>query len=138
MKPVLLSFIFSLILLALSTGFQQKQIGHRFQLFVFEGSDWCTNCRKLERTVLKDTTFLRILHKQQIELIRVDFPQRTNQSESVKQQNQKLADEYGFDGQYPGIVLARTDTFQFSRISFRNQSALELSQEILNQSQKWK
>lgn len=82
--------------------------------------------------------FIKNLQKQDIELVRVDFPQRKKQSESVKKQNQKLAEEYGFEGQYPGIVLARTDTFLFSKIAFRNQSAIELSEEIMNYSQKWK
>jgi hypothetical protein len=88
----------------------------RYRLLVFEGSDWCRTCRTLERNVLNDSTFLKALQDRSIQLERVDFPQRAQQSEATRTTNRILAAQLGFKGQFPTLFLCRTDTLLFREI----------------------
>jgi hypothetical protein len=105
----------------------------KYRLLVFEGSDWCANCRRLEKTILRDSTFLQGLETGSVELQRLDFPQRKKLSPETRKANETLAERYGFDGNFPCLVLSRTDTLLFRKIKFTNQPATDLLQEIRDQ-----
>lgn len=105
--------------------------GYSFRLIIFEGSDWCPNCRRLEKNILNDSVFLLKMKSAAIQLERVDFPQRKKLSAEVIESNQKKAGEYGFDGQFPTLIISRIDTLIFRKIAFTNQSPEELANQIL-------
>lgn len=90
-----------------------------FQLLVFEGSDWCHNCQRLEQSVLSDSLFIQEMGKMGIALQRVDFPQRKKLTKEQRQRNEALAQRYGFDGSFPSLVLVRPQTSQFRKINCR-------------------
>jgi len=69
----------------------------------FTGSDWCGWCIKLDEEVFATTTFQKYAEKNLI-LVKLDFPQRKTQSSEEKDQNMKLAREYGVKG-YPTIIV---------------------------------
>ncbi len=70
-------------------------------LLFFTGSDWCGWCIKLQKDVLKTTEFANWATKNVV-LVELDFPRRTPQDETLKMQNQQLAQTFGIQG-YPTV-----------------------------------
>lgn len=74
-------------------------------LLDFTGSDWCGPCIELRKRVFSRPEF-RAYAEKNLVLVEIDFPQRKKQSAEVKQQNEKLATQYGIDEKgFPTIVL---------------------------------
>ncbi len=61
-------------------------------LMVFSGSDWCTNCIRLEKNILQDTIFRNFIQSNLL-YMNIDFPQRKKQSDLLKKQNIKFNNE---------------------------------------------
>ena len=101
-----------------------------YKLIVFEGSDWCTNCRRLENNILSDSTFKAYLIKNGIKIEKIDFPQRKKLSKGEKEYNSSIADKYNFQGQYPTILLARQDTLFYNKLNYKNESVAEMVKKI--------
>ncbi len=102
----------------------------KYQLIVFEGSDWCASCRKLEKNVLSDSAFITFLQNNQIELLKVDFPQRQKQPADLKKKNEQLAQKYQFKGEFPTLVLTSLEGSDFKQISLESPNTSQLIQEI--------
>ena len=100
--------------------------GTKAVLYVFEGSDWCTNCARLEKNVLADASFLDQINLLDIRIERIDFPQRKNLPEEIREHNIQVAEKYAFDGIYPGLVIARTDSDRYLRIRYINETVDEM------------
>lgn len=79
------------------------------QLIVFEGSDWCAKCIRLNREVLNDSSFIAFAQKENIDVIHVDFPQRKKLSTEVEKANTALAEKYRFQGSFPTLILTDGD-----------------------------
>lgn len=102
-----------------------------FRLYIFEGSDWCANCLRLERQVLATSIFEQGLVKNNIRIEKVDFPQRKKLDRYTENRNDSLASVFAFDGTFPTLIISRTDTLRFERVIYGNQSATELLDEIV-------
>lgn len=96
-------------------------------LIVFTGSDWCNNCRYLDKTVLKDSAFVHFA-AENTHLIIADFPQKNKQQDSIIIRNDSLAFLYNHEGTYPKIVLLTDDAR--IQIPFHRQKSSELIAEI--------
>ncbi len=106
-----------------SSSYKHKDVPHNYTLFVFEGSDWCVNCRRLEKNILSDTKFVSFLEQKHITLRRVDFPQRKVLDAQTKKHNETLAEQYNFDGAFPTLILSREDTLLFRKIYYNKKQA---------------
>ena len=73
----------------------------------FSGSDWCGWCIKLDKEVFSKEAF-KAYAKDNLVLFLADFPQRTAQSDALKEQNQGLAKKYGIQG-FPTVLLLKAD-----------------------------
>lgn len=74
-------------------------------LLDFTGSDWCGPCIELRKRVWSRPEFQKFAKKNLI-LVEIDFPQRKSQTAELKQQNEKLAGQYGIDQTgFPTVVL---------------------------------
>ncbi|MEW4925066.1 thioredoxin fold domain-containing protein [Algibacter sp. 2305UL17-15] len=104
---------------------------HDYRLVVFEGSDWCVNCRRLEKNILSDTSFTAFLSANKIGLTRVDFPQRKKQDIQVKRNNEILTERYKFDGRFPTLILSRTDTLFYKRIYYQKTLDCKTMREVI-------
>ncbi len=69
----------------------------------FTGSDWCSWCIKLKKEVF-DTDEFRQWAREEVVLLELDFPRRTELPAAVKEQNEKLRDEYQIKG-YPTVLF---------------------------------
>lgn len=100
-------------------------------LLVFEGSDWCGNCRQLKKKVLSDTSFINQMKENQVVIELVDFPQRKKLAPDLVEKNASLAEKYQFDGVFPTLIIARQDTFSYAKIQYQNEQAATTADIIL-------
>ena len=70
-------------------------------MLFFTGSDWCGWCIRLEREVLNKTDFINWA-KENVVLVKLDFPRRTAQDQQIRMQNQRLQQMLKVAG-YPTI-----------------------------------
>lgn len=80
---------------------QEKNI-----LLIFSGSDWCAPCIKLDKNIWQSEEFKKYSDQNYI-LYKADFPKKkANQlSDTLKNQNNELAEKYNQNGNYPLVVL---------------------------------
>ena len=72
-------------------------------LLDFTGSDWCSACIKLRRTVL-DTPDFRQYAADSFVLMEVDLPQRKSFDPTLRKQNEQLAEKYHISA-YPTVLV---------------------------------
>lgn len=72
-------------------------------LLNFTGSDWCGWCHRLTKEVFSEQEFKEYADKNLV-LVKLDFPRRTQISETLKNQNNALATKYGVQG-FPTVLL---------------------------------
>ena len=69
----------------------------------FTGSDWCGWCIKLKKEVF-DTPSFKTWAKENVVLLELDFPRRTEQAEEIKKQNRELQQFFKVRG-YPTLHM---------------------------------
>ena len=92
---------------AWTTDYQRALVRARVErrnvFLFFTGSDWCGWCQRLEAEILTKPEF-KTYAKQKLVLVKLDFPRQTEQSETLKKQNQALQEQYRIKG-YPTVVI---------------------------------
>ena len=79
-------------------------------VLVFQGSDWCAPCIKLDKQVFSTETFQRYAKDHFVMLI-ADFPKKKKNALSQEQQlkNNALAEKYNQRGIFPLVVVLNQD-----------------------------
>lgn len=79
---------------------------NKLVVMVFQGSDWCAPCRKLDKKVWQTDTFADYA-KQYFVMCKVDFPRKSKNKLSAQQQklNKELADQYNPQAYFPLVVI---------------------------------
>jgi thiol-disulfide isomerase/thioredoxin len=129
MRKVVCVFFLSLFTLTIAG---KPVVSSEVVLYIFEGSDWCTNCARLEKKILSDPQFLHEIGLLHVKVERIDFPQRKNLPSEMKEYNDRIAEKFGFDGIFPTLILFMTDTDRSSRIYYHNESVGEMIRIIRN------
>lgn len=93
-------------------------------LLVFSGSDWCAPCMKLEKNVWQSEVFKKEAAEKYV-LIKADFPKKkANQlSSELTENNNKLAEKYNKDGNFPLVVMLDKNGKVQGMTGFKNISA---------------
>jgi len=86
---------------------EEAKTNKKLLLVDFTGSDWCGYCIRLDREILSKSQFKDYASKNLV-LLEVDFPRAKQQSRTLKEQNQRLAEEYQIEG-FPTIVVLNGD-----------------------------
>lgn len=75
-------------------------------IMVFQGSDWCAPCIKLDQEIWSSDEF-KTYAKDHFVMLKVDFPRRKANALSPEQQekNNKLAEAYNKKGFFPFVVV---------------------------------
>ena len=75
-------------------------------ILVFQGSDWCAPCIKLDREIWNTTEFKNYA-KENFVLLKADFPRKSKNklSEIQKENNKKLMEQYNTRGYFPFVVV---------------------------------
>ncbi|HPQ20812.1 MAG TPA: thioredoxin family protein [Saprospiraceae bacterium] len=94
-------------------------------VMVFEGSDWCAPCRKLEKQIW-NSEYFKSVSPEHFVMLKVDFPRRPkNQlSETQKIHNAALAEKYNSQGIFPQVVILNNDKV-VGRLGYENISPEE-------------
>ena len=75
-------------------------------VLVFQGSDWCAPCIKLDKEVWSTEEF-KAFAQDHFVMLRADFPRKKKNALSAAQQekNKQLADTYNQQGYFPLVVV---------------------------------
>ena len=75
-------------------------------ILVFQGSDWCAPCIKLDKEIWQSAEFKSYAEKHFI-MLKADFPRKAKNALSAAQQeaNNKLAETYNQNGYFPLVVV---------------------------------
>ena len=75
-------------------------------VLVFQGSDWCAPCIKLDREIWSTDEFKEYAKKHYV-MLQADFPRSKKNKLSKEQQekNNKLAEKYNKNGYFPFVVV---------------------------------
>jgi len=75
-------------------------------ILVFQGSDWCAPCIKLDREVWSTPTFKTYASEHYI-MLQADFPRKKKNalSEALTLANAALAEQYNKNGIFPFVVV---------------------------------
>jgi thioredoxin-related protein len=75
-------------------------------ILVFQGSDWCTPCIKLDREIWSTDEFIEYADSHFV-MLQADFPKKKQNALDEAQQthNNKLAEAYNKNGYFPFVVL---------------------------------
>ncbi|MEY8849087.1 thioredoxin family protein [Psychroserpens sp. XS_ASV72] len=96
------------------TNFEQAKSLAKAQnkkvILVFQGSDWCAPCIKLDKEIWSTETFKTYAEKHYI-MLKADFPKRKKNalSEAQQEHNNKLAETYNKNGYFPYVVVMDAD-----------------------------
>ena len=90
----------------LATAKVLAQKGNKKIILVFQGSDWCAPCIKLERTIWNSEEF-KALAKDKLVMLKADFPRKKKNQLAKEQQakNNVLAEAYNSKGHFPYVVV---------------------------------
>jgi len=79
---------------------------HKPIVLVFQGSDWCVPCIKLNREIWSTDSFKNYAQKNYVMLL-ADFPRRKKNalSEAQAAANAELAETYNTIGAFPFVVI---------------------------------
>ena len=97
---------------------EDKQI-----ILVFQGSDWCAPCMKLEREIWSSQEFIVYADKHFI-MVKVDFPRKKKNQLSKEQEtiNNKLAEKFNPQGYFPMVVLLNKDEEVLGETGYKKMS----------------
>ena len=78
----------------------------QYILLSFQGSDWCGNCIRLERTLFDSEEF-KSFAKENLVLLKADFPMKKKNklSDDQTKHNEGLADKFNKKGGFPTVVI---------------------------------
>ncbi len=113
-KLLFLSLFFILSLNAFSQNWikdidEAKQIAsneNKKIVLVFQGSDWCAPCIKLDREIWSTNEFKEYAKKHYV-MLQADFPRKKKNKLSKEQgdKNNLLAEKYNKNGYFPFVVV---------------------------------
>jgi protein disulfide-isomerase len=83
----------------LNLAAQAAVLAQKPMLLFFTGSDWCGWCHRLQREVFNTETFTTWASNNVI-LVELDFPRNKVQTQTIKDQNQRLQQQFMVQG-YP-------------------------------------
>ncbi|MGY6647936.1 thioredoxin family protein [Wenyingzhuangia sp. IMCC45574] len=100
-------------------------------IVVFQGSDWCAPCIKLDKQIWSTTSF-KDYAKEHFVMLKADFPRRKKNklSKEVQEQNNQLAAKYNPNGIFPFVVILNSDGKKIGETSYKKMSVEEYIQHL--------
>jgi thiamine biosynthesis lipoprotein len=84
-------------------------------LLVFEGSDWCLPCIRLDRSILSTDSFIHFANEHLV-VLKADFPQRKKIDPLLSKQYERFAEMYNKEGVFPKMILITPDQKELGTI----------------------
>lgn len=94
---------------------ENKQI-----VLVFQGSDWCAPCIKLDREIWSTEEF-KAYAKEHYVMLQADFPRKKENklSKEDQEKNNQLAEKYNQQGFFPHVVLLDSEGKVIGRTGYK-------------------
>ena len=101
-------------------------------ILVFQGSDWCAPCIKLDKEIWSTDEF-KNYSKDHFVMLQADFPRKRKNklSNSQQEQNNELAERYNKQGFFPHVVVLSKKGTVLGRLGYKKMSPKEYIQ-LLN------
>ncbi len=101
-------------------------------ILVFQGSDWCAPCIKLDTEIWSTPEFIAY-SKEHYVLLKADFPRKKKNMLDKKQQekNNQLAEKYNTTGFFPYVVILDKNAYVIGSTGYKKVSPAAYI-EILN------
>ncbi len=121
---------FSLIAQEWQTDFEQAKVKAAEQnqniILVFQGSDWCAPCIKLNKEIWSTEEF-KTYAKDHFIMLLADFPRKKENtlSDGQQEKNTKLAEKYNSDGYFPFVVVLDKDGKVLGETGYKKMSVAE-------------
>ena len=95
-------------------------------VLVFQGSDWCAPCIKLDKSIWSSDVF-KAYAQDHLVMVKADFPRKKANALAVQQQkhNQKLAERYNPQGYFPLVVVFNSNGQVTKTLGYANKSPRE-------------
>ena len=89
-------------------------------ILVFQGSDWCAPCIKLDREIWATSIFKNYAAENYV-MLKADFPRKKENalSKEQTQANALLADKYNQKGIFPLVVLLDSEGNELGQTSYK-------------------
>ena len=100
-------------------------------ILVFQGSDWCAPCIKLDRDVWTTEEF-KAYAKNHYVMLQADFPRRKSNAlpEEQLNKNKVLAEKYNRNGVFPFVVVMNSKGKVYGETSYKKLSPKEYIHEL--------
>ncbi|HEY2802147.1 MAG TPA: thioredoxin family protein [Chthoniobacterales bacterium] len=106
----------------------EAKANHKLLLLNFTGSDWCIWCKRLDAEVFTQPEF-QDYAKNNLVLMKVDFPRATALTTEVRKQNEELAQKYNIEG-FPTIVVLNGEGQQVGELGYQPGGASAFVKEL--------
>jgi thioredoxin-related protein len=105
---------------------EKAKAGNKPIILVFQGSDWCAPCIKLNRQIWSSEEF-KNYSADHFVLLLADFPRKKQNMLPVEQQkkNEQLADTYNSNGYFPLVVVLDKDGKMLGQTGYKKISVKE-------------
>lgn len=79
-------------------------------ILVFQGSDWCAPCIKLDKEIWSTQEFIEYANEHYV-MLKADFPRKKKNALEKEQQekNNNLAEKYNKNGYFPFVVVLNNE-----------------------------
>ena len=122
---IFFSFSFSGISQNWLTNFEEakttaKKDNHNI-LLVFQGSDWCAPCMKLDKEIWSNSEYQK-LAKDHFVMLKADFPKKkaNRLTDELQKQNNALAEKYNPQGFFPLAVVLTPEGKVLGQIGYEH------------------
>jgi thioredoxin-related protein len=101
-------------------------------LLVFQGSDWCGPCIKLDAQVFKTKEFQSLV-KDKFVMLKADFPRKkvNKLSPELEAHNSKLAETYNNQGFFPLVVVLDKNGKVLGKLGYENLTPSEYYKKLM-------
>lgn len=98
-------------------------------VLVFQGSDWCAPCIKLEKEIWSSETFKNYA-KNNFTLLKADFPRKKKNKLSTlsQEKNKKLMETYNKKGFFPLVVVLNSKGIVLGKTGYKKMKPTEYIQ----------
>jgi len=102
-------------------------------LLVFQGSDWCAPCIKLDKEIWSTEEFKVYAEKHYI-MLQADFPRKKGNRlpQDLQEKNNQLAEKYNRQGFFPHVVLLDEAGEVLGQTGYKKLSPLEYIKHLNN------
>jgi thioredoxin-related protein len=135
--PLIVAIVFSITLSAqewhtdFETAIQISSEENHPIILVFQGSDWCAPCIKLDREIWSTEEF-KAYSKDHFVMLQADFPRKKKNALPNDQQlkNNQLAEKYNKQGYFPFVVVLDKEGTILGEAGYENTTPTEYIEKL--------